>query len=160
MRIAIIMGSKSDYDLVKEGERILAEFDVKFETRILSAHRTPDLLVEYVKTLKERGIRVIIAVAGKSAALPGMISAHTTIPVIGVPVKTDLLGLDSLFSMCQMPAGIPVATMGIGKSGMVNAVLFAIHVLASEDPILEEKLLAYRKRMAQEVLLSEKEIRS
>lgn len=158
MQVSIIMGSKSDYALVKEGESILSTFDIKFEFRVLSAHRTPEALIEYVQGLKEKGVRVIIAVAGKAAALPGVVAAHTSIPVIGVPVETRLLGLDSLLSMCQMPAGIPVATMGIGKSGMINAALFAVHILASEDPSLEQKLIAYRENMAQEVLLSDQEI--
>ncbi len=159
MQVAIIMGSKSDYPLVKEGEDLLKAFDVSYDIRILSAHRTPEALVEYVKSLKDNGVRVVIAVAGKAAALPGVVAAHTTLPVIGVPVETKLLGLDSLFSICQMPAGVPVATMGIGKSGMINAVLFAIQILAGEDPGLEQKLLAYREEMAQKVLLSEREIK-
>ncbi len=158
MQVSIIMGSKSDYAIVKEGESILSTFDIKFESKVLSAHRTPEALIEYVQGLKEKGVRVIIAVAGKAAALPGIVAAHTTIPVIGVPVETRLLGLDSLFSICQMPAGIPVATMGIGKSGMINGALFAVHILASEDPSLEQKLVAYRENMAQEVLLSDQEI--
>ncbi len=159
MQVAIIMGSKSDYPLVKEGEDLLKAFDVSYDVRILSAHRTPEALVEYVKSLKDNGVRVVIAVAGKAAALPGVVAAHTTLPVIGVPVETKLLGLDSLFSICQMPAGVPVATMGIGRSGMINAVLFAIQILAGEDPGLEQRLLAYREEMAQKVLLSEREIK-
>ena len=158
MQVAVIMGSKSDYELVKHGEAVLNAFDISFETKILSAHRTPEALISYVRSLKDKGIRVVIAVAGKAAALPGIIAAHTTIPVIGVPVETKLLGLDSLFSICQMPAGLPVATMGIGKSGMINAALFCIHILAGEDPTLEQKLIAYREEMAEKVLLSEKEI--
>ncbi len=160
MQVAIIMGSKSDYSLVKEGEAILTAFDVKFETKVLSAHRTPEALVDYVSSLKDRGVQVIIAVAGKAAALPGVVAAHTTIPVIGVPVETKLLGIDSLLSICQMPAGVPVATMGIGRSGMINAALFCIHILASDDPGLEQKLIAYRQEMAEKVFLSEKEIHS
>lgn len=156
--VSIIMGSKSDYRVVKEGEILLKGFDVSFERKVLSAHRTPSHLVEYVEALKERGIRFIIAVAGKAAALPGVVAAHTTLPVIGVPMESSLLGIDSLLSMVQMPQGIPVATMGIGASGMINAALFVISCLALEDQTLEQKLATYRAEMANKVLLSEQEL--
>ncbi len=157
MQVSIIMGSSSDYSLVREGEVILNDFGIEFEVKVLSAHRTPNELVEYVSSLKEKGIKLIIAVAGKAAALPGVVAAHTTIPVVGVPVQTSLLGIDSLLSICQMPSGVPVATMGIGKSGMINACLFAIHCLSVYDKVLEEKLLTYRRKMAEKVLNWKKE---
>ena len=158
MEISIIMGSKSDFPLVHNGTAILDEFGIEYEMRILSAHRTPKQLVSYVEGLAGRGVKVLIAVAGKAAALPGVVAAHTNLPVIGVPVETSLLGLDSLFSIVQMPGGIPVATMGIGKAGMVNAALFAVHILSLHNEDIKAKLIEYRQRMADKVLESQREL--
>ncbi len=158
MEISIIMGSKSDLSLVRNGTAILDEFGIEYEMRILSAHRTPKQLVSYVEGLAGRGVKVVIAVAGKAAALPGVVAAHTNLPVIGVPVETSLLGLDSLFSIVQMPGGIPVATMGIGKAGMVNAALFAVHILSLHNEDIKAKLIEYRQRMADKVLESQREL--
>ncbi len=158
MEISIIMGSKSDLSLVRNGTELLDEFGIDYEMKILSAHRTPRELVSYVEGLANRGVKVVIAVAGKAAALPGVIAAHTDLPVIGVPVETSLLGLDSLFSIVQMPGGIPVATMGIGKAGMVNGVLFAVHILSLHNDDIRAKLVEYRQRMTEKVLESQREI--
>ncbi len=151
--VVIIMGSKSDYPVVEKGIRILDEFGVPYEVKAFSAHRTPKELVRYIESLDSRGASAVIAVAGKAAALPGVIAGHTILPVIGVPVETKFMGgLDSLLSICQMPGGVPVASMGIGDSGMVNAALFAIHIKALNDREIAEKLVSYREKMAKGVL--------
>lgn len=142
------MGSDSDWPTMQKACEILDEFEVTYEKKVVSAHRTPDLMANYGKEARDRGIKVIIAGAGGAAHLPGMTAAHTTLPVIGVPVKTSTLsGLDSLYSIVQMPPGVPVATVAIGKAG--NAALLAIRMLSMDNPVMAEKLDNYHKQMAQ-----------
>jgi 5-(carboxyamino)imidazole ribonucleotide mutase len=153
VQVGIIMGSNSDWEVMKNAAEFLKKFDVEFETRVVSAHRTPDLMFEYATSAKKRGIKVIIAGAGGAAHLPGMVAAKTTLPVLGVPVPSKYLrGEDSLLSIVQMPKGVPVATFAIGEAGAANAALFAISMLANEDPDLSMKLAIYRAEMAQMVL--------
>lgn len=149
--IGVVMGSISDYEVMKDACQTLEEFNVPYEKKIVSAHRTPDLLVSYAKTAKERGIDIIIAGAGGAAHLPGMLAANTTLPVIGVPVKSRALnGLDSLLSIVQMPGGIPVLTVAI--NGAKNAALSAIAILAINDKDLATKLEAFRAKQTETVL--------
>lgn len=149
--IGVVMGSISDYEVMKDACQTLEEFNVPYEKKIVSAHRTPDLLVSYAKTAKERGIDIIIAGAGGAAHLPGMLAANTTLPVIGVPVKSRVLnGLDSLLSIVQMPGGIPVLTVAI--NGAKNAALSAIAILAINDKDLATKLEAFRAKQTETVL--------
>ena len=148
------MGSVSDYEVMSEAVAMLERFGVDFEKRVVSAHRTPDLLVEYAKTARSRGIGVIIAGAGGAAHLPGMVASMTTLPVVGVPVKSRALnGLDSLLSIVQMPAGVPVATVAI--NGAKNAALIAVSILALQDEALAAKLEEFRARQTAEVLAAE-----
>ena len=150
--VAIVMGSSSDYDVMKGAASTLKEFGILHEVRVISAHRTPDVAYEFSRTASQRGLKLILAAAGKSAHLAGVLAASTIIPVIGVPMKTsDLGGLDSLLSMVQMPAGIPVGTVAIGEAGSKNAALLAVSILALSDPSLAEKLEQYRTRMADDV---------
>lgn len=152
-RVGIIMGSQSDWSVMQAAEAILQHFAVGHEVEIVSAHRTPDRLVEYAKTAKDRGIQVIIAGAGGAAHLPGMTAAHTILPVFGVPIPSQhLQGMDSLLSIVQMPKGIPVGTLAIGQPGAVNAALLAIAVLALHDEALAKALLAYREQQTNTVL--------
>lgn len=154
--VSIIMGSTSDWETMKNASDILAEFDVPHECKVVSAHRTPDLLFEFAKTAELRGIEVIIAGAGGAAHLPGMCASQTVLPVLGVPVQSKALsGMDSLLSIVQMPAGIPVGTLAIGTAGAKNAALFAISILANSRPELREKLHEFRKNQTQTVLDSE-----
>lgn len=154
VRVGIIMGSTSDYEVMSEACKTLDEFSVEYEKKVVSAHRTPDLMYEYAHTAKERGIKVIIAGAGGAAHLPGMVAAMTTLPVIGVPVKSRALsGLDSLLSIVQMPGGVPVLTVAI--NGSKNAALSAISILATNDDILADKLEAFRKNQTDTVLKAE-----
>jgi 5-(carboxyamino)imidazole ribonucleotide mutase len=151
--VGIVMGSKSDYEVLLPAIEILRALEIPCEARVLSAHRTPDQLFEYVETAPSRGVRVFIAGAGGAAHLAGVMAAKTLLPVLGVPVvATPLNGLDSLLSMVQMPKGIPVATLAIGKPGAANAALFAAAILALNDPALHERLAAWRAARAQEVL--------
>jgi 5-(carboxyamino)imidazole ribonucleotide mutase len=151
--VGIVMGSKSDYEVLLAAIEILRALEIPHEARVLSAHRTPDQLFEYVGAARGRGMRVIIAAAGGAAHLAGVIAAKTLLPVLGVPiVATPLNGLDSLLSMVQMPRGIPVATLAIGKPGAANAALFAAAILALNDAALYERLAAWRAARAQEVL--------
>ena len=146
--ISIIMGSQSDLETVQEAAKILKEFKVGFEVKVLSAHRSPKELAQYVEGAPKRGIKVFIAAAGGAAALAGVIAAQTTLPVIGIPIETkSLKGLDSLLSTVQMPAGIPVATMAIGKSGARNAAIFALEILGITDKKIQAKLVSYKKEM-------------
>ena len=146
--IGLVMGSDSDWATMKAACDILEDFDISYEKKVVSAHRTPDDMAEYGKAARKRGIKVIIAGAGGAAHLPGMTAAHTTLPVIGVPVKTSTLsGLDSLYSIVQMPPGVPVATVAIGKAG--NAALLAIRMLSVENSELANKLSNYHKEMAE-----------
>ncbi len=147
------MGSRSDWSTMKETAELLQKLGIEHECRVVSAHRTPDLLAEYAKSAESRGLRCIIAGAGGAAHLPGMLAAHTHIPVLGVPIESQILrGQDSLFSIVQMPAGIPVATFAIGVAGAKNAALFAAAVLSSEMPSVARNLLAFRKIQTEEVL--------
>jgi 5-(carboxyamino)imidazole ribonucleotide mutase len=151
--VAILMGSSSDADTMEPARQMLKEFDIPCEMRVLSAHRTPDQTISYVKAAKGRGTKVIIAGAGGAAHLPGIIAAVTTLPVIGIPIKSkSLQGMDSLLSIVQMPAGIPVATVAI--DGAVNAALLAIEMLALSSPELSAKLEAYRTKLQEKVLKS------
>lgn len=148
--VGIVMGSESDYPVMKGAADILKEFDVPFEIRVLSAHRTPEETAEYAKTARDRGIKVLIAAAGGAAHLGGVIAAFTTLPVLGVPISSkDLKGLDSLLSFVQMPSGIPVATLAIG--GSKNAALFAIEILSTHDDAMVKKLDDYRNAMLDKV---------
>lgn len=147
--VGVVMGSDSDWPTMREACDILDEFGISYEKKVVSAHRTPDDMARYGKEARSRGIRVIIAGAGGAAHLPGMLAAHTTLPVVGVPVKTSTLsGLDSLYSIVQMPNGVPVATVAIGKAR--NAGLLAIRILSAFDDHLAEKLGQYHSRMAEE----------
>ncbi len=152
-KIGILMGSKSDADIMGEASRILEEFGVPHETKVLSAHRTPQETSEYAQSAESKGIQALIAGAGYAAHLAGALAAHSTLPIIGVPLDaSSLQGLDSLLSTVQMPKGIPVACMGIGKAGAINAALFAVQILARSDPDLAQKLKEYREKMRQEIL--------
>jgi 5-(carboxyamino)imidazole ribonucleotide mutase len=151
--VAIIMGSRSDWETMREAALILTEFGVPHESRVVSAHRTPDLMASFAKDAESRGIEIIIAGAGGAAHLPGMTAAHTLLPVIGVPVESRALkGMDSLLSIVQMPAGIPVATVAIGVAGARNAALLAIAMLSNSRPALREKLRAFREQQRDRVL--------
>jgi len=149
--VGVIMGSSSDWEHMKGACDILEEFGVPYECKVVSAHRTPELMYEYAKGAAERGMEVIIAGAGGAAHLPGMVASLTTLPVIGVPIPSkNLAGLDSLYSIVQMPAGVPVATVAIGNS--TNAGLLAVRILAIKYPELSEKLLAYREKLRDKVM--------
>lgn len=150
--VAIVMGSKSDWDVMESAAETLDQLGVANEARALSAHRTPDALAEYVASAEARGAAVIIAAAGGAAHLPGVIAAKTIRPVIGVPMDSVLKGLDSLLSIVQMPAGVPVATMAIGKAGAVNAALFAAAILARGDDRIGEALRRFRAERAEKVI--------
>jgi 5-(carboxyamino)imidazole ribonucleotide mutase len=154
MKVGIIMGSASDYEVMSGAVDMLTALEIDFEKRVVSAHRTPDLMYEYAKTAKDRGISVIIAGAGGSAHLPGMVAAMTTLPVIGVPVKSKALsGIDSLLSIVQMPSGIPVATVAI--NGAKNAALIAASILALQDKGIAQRLENFRKEQTESVLKTE-----
>jgi 5-(carboxyamino)imidazole ribonucleotide mutase len=152
-RVGIIMGSRSDRETMREAAAVLDELEVAYEMEIVSAHRTPDRMFRYAEEAERRGIEVIVAGAGGAAHLPGMTAAKTVLPVIGVPVLSSTLnGLDSLLSIVQMPKGVPVATVAIGKAGAANAGLLAARILAGRDPELRERLKAYAARMAEDAL--------
>ena len=151
--IGVVMGSDSDWPTMQAAALLLKEFSVPFEAKVVSAHRTPDLLFEYAETAAARGLQAIIAGAGGAAHLPGMLAAKTTFPVLGVPVQSRALsGVDSLHSIVQMPKGIPVATFAIGEAGAANAALFAVAMLANQDPTLNAKLQAFRQAQTDKVL--------
>jgi 5-(carboxyamino)imidazole ribonucleotide mutase len=157
--VGIIMGSSSDWPTMKHAADILTEFGIPFEKRVVSAHRTPGLLYDYATTAQDRGLRCVIAGAGGAAHLPGMAASMTTVPVLGVPVQSKALsGVDSLYSIVQMPGGIPVATFAIGNAGATNAGLFAVAMLATTDSALAGKLAAFREKQKQKVLESQAEI--
>jgi len=150
--VGIVMGSKSDWETMRHAAETLTQFGVPHEAKIVSAHRTPAWMVEYAAGAQTRGLQVIIAGAGGAAHLPGMVAANTLLPVLGVPVESHALkGMDSLLSIVQMPGGVPVGTMAIGKAGAQNAALLAIAMLANHDPSLREKLRAYRDELARKV---------
>jgi phosphoribosylaminoimidazole carboxylase PurE protein len=152
-KVGVVMGSDSDLPVIEDALSVLEEFDVPFEVRILSAHRSPDETSAYARGCMQRGLQVLIAAAGWAAHLAGVLAAETTLPVIGIPVASSpLQGLDSLLSTVQMPPGIPVATMAIGKGGARNAALFAVQILALQQPLLAERLKAFRKNMAEDVI--------
>ena len=155
-QIGIIMGSNSDWAVMQHAAAVLKQFGIAYETRVVSAHRTPDLMFEYAETARERGLQAIIAGAGGAAHLPGMVAAKTTLPVLGVPVPSKYLhGEDSLFSIVQMPKGIPVATFAIGEAGAANAALFAAALLANHDAAIAQKLADFRETQRQTVLAME-----
>jgi len=150
--VGVIMGSQSDWDTMRHADEILSRFEIPHEARVVSAHRTPTWMAEYATTAADRGLAIIIAGAGGAAHLPGMVAAHTILPVIGVPVQSAALnGLDSLLSIVQMPKGVPVATVAIGAAGAVNAGLLAVAILATTRPDLRERLIAYRAEIADAV---------
>ena len=150
--VGVIMGSKSDWETMSHADTVLSEFGIAHECRVVSAHRTPTWMAEYAASASGRGIEVIIAGAGGAAHLPGMVAAHTVLPVVGVPVQSAALnGLDSLLSIVQMPKGVPVATVAIGPSGAANAALLAVAILATSRPDLRAKLQAYRDKNAADV---------
>ncbi|AJD02050.1 5-(carboxyamino)imidazole ribonucleotide mutase [Campylobacter lari] len=151
--VSILMGSKSDYDVVKEALGILEKFDVKYEILITSAHRSPQRTQEYIKNAEEKGAKVFIAAAGMAAHLAGAVAAHTTKPVLGIPMPgSNLASMDSLFSTVQMPSGIPVATVAIGKAGAINAAYLAVQILAIDDESLAQKLLEDRQKQQEKLI--------
>lgn len=151
--VGIIMGSKTDWETMRGASEILTEFDIPHEVEIVSAHRTPDKLFQYAETAEQRGLEVIIAGAGGSAHLPGMAAAKTVLPVLGVPVQSRMLsGVDSLLSIVQMPAGVPVGTLAIGNAGAKNAALLAMSILGNHYPEIREKLIDFRNKQTQTVL--------
>ena len=151
--VAVLMGSKSDWDTMKHCCDALTQFGVAHEKRVLSAHRTPHATVEFVSGAEERGIKVMIAAAGGAAHLAGVVAAHTILPVLGVPMESaSLKGMDSLLSTVQMPGGIPVGTLAIGKAGATNAALLAVAILAAHDAVLREKLKTFRAEQTQKIL--------
>ena len=150
--VGVVMGSQSDWDVMQHAARVLKDFGVPYEAQVVSAHRTPDTMFEYAQAARGRGLACIIAGAGGSAHLPGMIASKTTIPVLGVPVPSrHLAGQDSLYSIVQMPKGIPVATFAIGEAGAANAALFAVALLANNDAGLAKKLSDYRDKLREQV---------
>lgn len=160
-RVGIVMGSDSDLDRMRPCAQLLDEFRIAHEIRVISAHRTPDTAHEYATTAAERGLGVIIAAAGGAAHLAGVLASLTPLPVIGVPIQTSSLGgLDSLLSTVQMPTGVPVATVAIGKAGPVNAAILAAQILAGADPDLREKVVQYKARLAQKVAEADENVRS
>ena len=151
--VGVIMGSKSDWPTMKHAVEMLEEFGVPHEVKVVSAHRTPDLMFEYASTASERGLKVIIAGAGGAAHLPGMVAAKTIVPVLGVPVQSRALsGQDSLLSIAQMPGGIPVGTLAIGEAGAKNAGILAAQIVANENEAIREKVAAFRAKQTQDVL--------
>jgi 5-(carboxyamino)imidazole ribonucleotide mutase len=159
--VGIVMGSESDYETMKNAEDILKDFGVFYEISVTSAHRTPKVMYDYATTAQDRGLKVIIAGAGGAAHLPGMISALTTLPVLGVPVQSKALnGLDSLLSIVQMPGGVPTATFAIGASGATNAGLFAVQILALQDDNLANALYKFREKKAKDALAGNRTVRA
>ncbi|WP_072141342.1 5-(carboxyamino)imidazole ribonucleotide mutase [Kingella kingae] len=153
VKVGIIMGSNSDWNVMENAAKILEQFGVAYEAKVVSAHRTPDLMFEYAKSAQSRGLQAIIAGAGGAAHLPGMVASQTTLPVLGVPVPSKYLrGEDSLLSIVQMPKGVPVATFAIGEAGAANAALFAVSLLANQDAELAQKLANFRATQTQTVL--------
>lgn len=151
--VGVVMGSNSDWEVMKNACQQLEDFGVPYEAKVVSAHRTPDLLYQYAEQARERGLKCIIAGAGGAAHLPGMLAAKTTLPILGVPVDSRYLkGMDSLLSIVQMPKGIPVATFAIGEAGAANAGLYAASLLSIEDNVIADKLQAFREKQAQTVL--------
>jgi 5-(carboxyamino)imidazole ribonucleotide mutase len=159
--VGVIMGSTSDWETMRAADEMLAELGVAHENKVVSAHRTPEWMAEYAQNAEERGIEVIIAGAGGAAHLPGMVAAYTTLPVLGVPVHSRTLnGLDSLLSIVQMPGGVPVGTLAIGRSGAKNAALLAAAILGNKYPEVKQRLKAFREKQTETVLGSQKELRN
>ena len=157
--VGIVMGSDSDLPIMEAAEKILTDFKIPFETTVASAHRTPAKTAAYASTAVKRGLKVIIAGAGAAAHLAGFMAAETTLPIVGVPIESSpLKGMDALLATVQMPGGVPVASMAIGKAGAKNAALFSIQILATADPKLRTKLANYKKQMAKEVEAKDKRI--
>jgi len=151
--VAVIMGSRSDWETMRHTADMLAQFQVPHASRIVSAHRTPDWMAEFARGAEQEGLEVIIAAAGGAAHLPGMVAAHTTLPVLGVPIESAVLrGVDSLLSIVQMPGGVPVGTLAIGKAGAINAALLAVSILAGSRPDYRERLKAFRAEQTRKVL--------
>jgi 5-(carboxyamino)imidazole ribonucleotide mutase len=151
--VGVIMGSRSDWETMQRTSETLTSLGIAHECRVVSAHRTPDWMAEYAKTAADRGIEVIIAAAGGAAHLPGMVAAHTVLPVLGVPIKTSVLnGVDSLLSIVQMPAGVPVGTVAIGNAGATNAALLAAEIVGNKYPDVRQRLADFRRRQTQSVL--------
>lgn len=150
--VGILMGSDSDLPHLEKGIKLLEEFEIHYEIEVSSAHRTPQRTINLIKEFENKGIQVIIAAAGGAAHLPGVVASHTLLPVLGVPIPSPLQGIDSLYSMVQMPGGIPVATFGIGSSGGINSILFAIHMLSLNDPSIAKKLAEYRESQKEGVI--------
>jgi 5-(carboxyamino)imidazole ribonucleotide mutase len=158
-QVGIIMGSSSDWPTMQHAAQVLEDFGVAYEKRVVSAHRTPELMCEYAKTAQGRGLQCIIAGAGGAAHLPGMVASMTTLPVLGVPVQSRALsGVDSLYSIVQMPGGVPVATFAIGQAGATNAGLFAVAMLANQDAALAAQLAGFRQRQREKVMASQSEL--
>lgn len=158
--VGLIMGSASDAGLIEETEILLNKFGVVYEKTVASAHRTPDLVRKFVHETEEKGVQVFIAAAGGAAALPGVVAAETTKPVIGVPVESGLMGMDSLLSIVQMPAGVPVAAVAVGKAGARNAALLAVEILALSYPYLAQALEDYRKEQREKVINDAKKLQN
>jgi len=147
--VSVVMGSRSDYPVMENCMKVLDDFSISYEVKVLSAHRMPEATMEYAKNLIERGVRVVIAGAGSAAHLPGMIASNTTIPIIGVPIASSpLRGVDSLYSIVQMPKGVPVACMAIGTSGAINAAIFAVQIISLSSPSVRKKLENYKLSLA------------
>jgi len=158
-QVAIVMGSNSDWPTLKSGAEVLESFGINYEVRVISAHRTPDEAAEYAKKAERRGVKVIIAAAGGAAHLGGVLAAHTTVPVLGVPVKGGALnGVDALLSMVQMPAGIPVPTLTLGSAGPVNAAVFAAQILALNSKVLARKMKSYKNSLKTKVKKGDREV--
>ena len=152
-KVAVVIGSKSDWETMRHAADLLREFEIPFESRIVSAHRTPEMLAIFAKDAESRGVQVIIAGAGGAAHLPGMLAAHTHLPVLGVPVRSRALnGMDSLLSIVQMPAGVPVLTLAIGEPGAKNAAIAAASILALKDNAIRQKLIDFRRNQTDQVL--------
>jgi phosphoribosylaminoimidazole carboxylase PurE protein len=159
-KVAIVLGSDSDYPVIQDALKILGDFDIPYEVTVSSAHRSPDRTHRYAVTLEDRGVQVVIACAGAAAHLAGVIASHTILPVIGVPIDSSpLKGLDALLSTSMMPAGVPVATMGIGKSGAANAAILAAQILARGDAVIQQSLKDYKKRLADRVEERDRELK-
>jgi 5-(carboxyamino)imidazole ribonucleotide mutase len=157
--VGIIMGSQSDWDTMKHAADMLLKLDIPHEAKVMSAHRTPDLVLDYAASAESRGLKVIIAGAGGAAHLAGVVASKTTLPILGVPIQSKALqGLDSLLSIVQMPAGIPVGTLAIGNAGATNAALLAAAILAIADPALSQRLKEYRQELAEKVLAATLEV--
>ncbi len=153
IQVGVIMGSKSDWETMQHAVGVLEQFEVAHERRVVSAHRTPDAMSDYARTAESRGLKVIIAGAGGAAHLPGMVAAQTTLPVLGVPIASrNLQGIDSLLSIVQMPAGVPVGTLAVGEAGAKNAALLAVRILALHDPALCQRVAEFQAEQRQKVL--------